>query len=255
MRRPYVAGNWKMNLRRQEGLELARAIKQAAASLGGVEVAVFPPFTLLADVAAELRGSPVAVGAQDLHAEDFGAFTGSVSAPMLKDVGCVSVIVGHSERRQLAGDDLPLVRRKLAAALRHGLRPILCVGEQLAQRDRGETERVVAEQVRSALAGSSQGQLAALTIAYEPVWAIGTGRNATAGQAADVHRFIRGLLAELYSREFAEQLRIQYGGSVKPANAAELLTAPDVDGALVGGASLEAPSFLSIVRSGLARSR
>jgi triosephosphate isomerase len=255
MRRPFVAGNWKMHLTRHESVTLARSLREGLRNESSVDVAVFPPYPYLAAVADELKGSSIDVGAQDLHQEDQGAFTGSVSGAMLKDVGCTMVIVGHSERRHLAGDTLDVVRAKLRAAWRNALRPILCVGEKLEERDRGETNSTVERQLTSALEGAAEAQLASLTIAYEPVWAIGTGRNATAAQASEVHGFIRRLLGRLCSPELAQRMRIQYGGSVKPDNARELLSAADVDGALVGGASLQASSFMAIVRSGLPRAR
>jgi triosephosphate isomerase len=255
MRRPFVAGNWKMHLTRQTSVALVRSLREGFVRDGAVDVAVFPAFPNLAAVADELKGSAIGVGAQDLHQEDQGAFTGSVSAAMLKDVGCTMVIVGHSERRHLFGDTLEVVRAKLRAAWRHGLRPILCVGEKLEERDRGATNRIVEEQLSSALEGASGTEFSTLTIAYEPVWAIGTGRNATAAQASEVHGFIRQVLGRFGSREQAERLRIQYGGSVKSDNARELLSATDVDGALVGGASLQANSFMAIVKSGQPRAR
>lgn len=238
-----------MNLDAARAATLVDAIRSAATTAARVEVGVFPPFPYLADVARRCAGSSVRVGAQNCHAQPAGAFTGEVAAPMVKDVGATHVILGHSERRQFCGEDDTLVRAKLAAALAHGLVPIVCVGETLAQRQAQRTLDVIRGQVDAALAGFTAAQLAELVIAYEPVWAIGTGLNATPAQAVEVHRFIRGLCAERFGAPFAAALRIQYGGSVKPENAAELMREDEIDGALVGGASLDPRSFLSIVQA------
>jgi triosephosphate isomerase len=250
-RTPFVCGNWKMFKTSAEAAEL---VKELAAGLGEaagkVEVAVAPPFTALAAAAQAARGSALEIAAQDVHWEAQGAFTGEVSAPMLAEIGCKHGIVGHSERRQYFGETDETVRRKVGALLAAGLRPIVCVGELLAEREAGRTLEVVGRQVRQGLAGLPGNVLAAVTLAYEPVWAIGTGKTATAAQAQEVHAAIRNILREL-GGSVADGIRIQYGGSVKPENAAELMSQPDVDGALVGGASLKAKDFLAIVKGAL----
>ncbi|OPZ74323.1 MAG: Triosephosphate isomerase [Firmicutes bacterium ADurb.Bin456] len=212
-----------------------------------VEVAVCPPFTALVPVAAALQGTEIAVGAQDVHWEDKGAFTGEISPLMLKDAGCRYVIIGHSERRQYFGETNELVNRKIKAVLAHGLIPVMCVGERLAERETGITRQVVRDQTAAGLAGLAPEQVAGLVIAYEPVWAIGTGKTATAGDAQQVIGYIRAVVKELSGGVAAGKVRIQYGGSVKPENAAGLMARPDIDGALVGGASLDAGSFLGII--------
>ena len=212
-----------------------------------VEVAVAPPFTALSKVKEALAGSPIQLFAQNCHYEKQGAFTGEVSAPMLAEVGCDGVILGHSERRQYFGESDEGVNKKIKAAFEAGLHPIVCVGETLQEREANRTWEVVSRQVRGALAGLGPEQIGKLTLAYEPVWAIGTGKTATTGQAQEVHGQIRGLLREMAGSQTAEAVRIQYGGSVKPDNAAELLGQPDIDGALVGGASLKVDDFARIV--------
>ncbi|MSR47090.1 MAG: triose-phosphate isomerase [Planctomycetes bacterium] len=256
MRIPVIAGNWKMNLDRTAAVALARAVLAALppGSAEGVEVGIAPPYPYLEAVRGVLRGSAIWVGGQDLSPEPYGAFTGDVSAPMLTDVGCSHVIVGHSERRQ-RGESSELVGRKVAAAIAARLAPVLCVGETLAQRESGKTAAVVLEQLDSGLRGITAGEGAHLLVAYEPVWAIGTGRNATPAQAGEVHALLRDRLAKLWSRAVAESVRILYGGSVKPENAGELLAVPDIDGALVGGASLVAGSFLKIIAACPQRAR
>ncbi len=250
-RQKFVCGNWKMHKTQGEARELLRALLPLLGPLAGkVQVAVAPPFTALAAAAEALRGTAVDLAAQDVHWERQGAFTGEVSAAMLADAGCRHGIVGHSERRQLFGETDEAVRRKAGALLAVGIRPIVCVGETLAEREAGRTLEVVERQVRAALSGLPSQVLAALALAYEPVWAIGTGRTATAGQAQEVHAAIRAILREL-GGPVAAEVRIQYGGSVKPENAAELMSQPDVDGALVGGASLEAGGFAAIARGAL----
>ncbi len=249
-RRKFVCGNWKMHKTVGEALALVRELRDGLGAGDAVEVAVAPPFTALHAVAGALAGSPLALAAQDVHWEAQGAFTGEVSAPMLADVGCRHGIVGHSERRQLFGETDEGVRRKVGALLAANVLPIVCVGETLAERDERRTLEVVDRQVRGALAGIPASAFAALTVAYEPVWAIGTGKTATAAQAQEVHAAIRKILRELGGGA-ADAIRIQYGGSVKPENAAELMSQPDVDGALVGGASLKAKDFLAIVKGAL----
>jgi triosephosphate isomerase (TIM) len=245
-RRKFVCGNWKMHKTAAEAVQLIRELRE---KVGGAaaQVAVAPPFTALAAVKQALAGSAIQLFAQNCHFEKQGAFTGEVSPPMLKDAGCDGVILGHSERRQYFAETDELVAKKLRAALAEGLHPIVCVGETLQERDAGRTWEVVSRQVRGALSGLDAATLQRITLAYEPVWAIGTGRTATSAQAQEVHGQIRGLLRELGGATAATAVRIQYGGSVKPENAAELLSQPDVDGALVGGASLKAADFAAIL--------
>ena len=249
MRTPIIAGNWKLNKTISEAVALTTALKSLVADTTGVEVIVAPPFTALSAVSDTIAGSNIRLAAQDVYWEDSGAFTGEVSVPMLKDAGCDYVIIGHSERRQYFGETNTSVNQKVKAALAHDLKPIICVGEHLEEREAGHTETVIENHVTGGIAGLSADDLSSCVIAYEPVWAIGTGKTATPVQAQEVHNFIRGLLTKAYSAEVASQICIQYGGSVKPENAAELMTQPDVDGALVGGASLEAESFAEIVFS------
>jgi triosephosphate isomerase len=251
MRKAFVAGNWKMNSDSRSSLELAKAVADKAAGLAreGITVAVIPPFVYLQSVGQALSASPIGLGAQDLYIEQKGAFTGEISPNMLKDVGCTYVLCGHSERRHVLGESDELVGKKLTAAIHGGLLPILCVGELLEERDGNQTEQVVERQIRTGLADLSEDKASAVTIAYEPVWAIGTGRTATPQQAQEVHAFIRKLLAEMYGDPLAQEIRIQYGGSVKPANAEDLMSQPDVDGALVGGASLKADDFVGIIEA------
>jgi triosephosphate isomerase len=250
-RTKFVCGNWKMHKTTAEARELVLGLAPLLTEVAGrVQVAVAPPFTSLVAVAEALRGTPVELAAQDVHWEAQGAYTGEVSAAMLADVGVRHVIVGHSERRQLFGETDRSVHDKTAAVLEAGLLPIVCVGETLQQREAGQTLEVVSRQVRAALEGLATAELARLTVAYEPVWAIGTGRTATTAQAQEVHAAIRELLAAM-GPGVADQVRIQYGGSVKPDNAAELMAQPDVDGALVGGASLKASDFSQIVKGAL----
>jgi triosephosphate isomerase len=246
-RRPLIAGNWKLQNGLEASASLARAVAAGLDADTKAEVVLAPVFTALSSVAAALRGTTIGLAGQDLHWEDKGAFTGEVSAPLLADVGCTHVIVGHSERRQLFGDTDVSVRRKVEAALRGGLAPIACVGETLAEREAGKTLDVVLGQLDAVLAGLSGAER--VVVAYEPVWAIGTGRVANAGDAQDVHRAIRARASELAGPAVGDGMRILYGGSVKADNAAGLLAQPDIDGALVGGASLDAGQFLAIVRA------
>ena len=245
MRQKFICGNWKMFKTTAEAAALVRELRQRLPQ-GGAEVGVAPPFTALAAARQALVGSPVKLYAQNCHWEAQGALTGEVSAAMLKEAGCDGVILGHSERRQYFGETNDSVNRKVKAALSAGLSPIVCVGELLAEREAGRTVEVVSAQVRGGLAGLTREQLLQLVIAYEPVWAIGTGKVATTAQAQEAHVAIRSVLREL-GGDVADELRIQYGGSVKPDNAAELLGQADVDGALVGGASLKAEDFARIV--------
>jgi len=243
-RRPLIAGNWKMHTLQAEARELARAIRAGLPASGAAEVALAPPYTALAAVAQEIAGSPLRLAGQDAFWERQGAYTGAISPWMLADLGCTYVILGHSERRQHFHETDATVQRKLQAALAAGLMVILCVGETLAEREAGQTLEVVHTQLQGCLKDFPAPEWNRLVVAYEPVWAIGTGRTATPDQAQEVHAFIRGLLPELGA---SAACRILYGGSVTPENAAALLAQPDIDGALVGGASLKADSFLAIV--------
>jgi triosephosphate isomerase len=245
----FVAGNWKMNTDRAGGTELARAVAAAVPAGSAVDVLVAPPFPYLLPVGEAVRGSGVLLGAQNAYSEAPGAFTGEVAVEMLKDVGCRYVILGHSERRQVLRETDEVINKKVAAAVSKGLGVILCVGETLEERDGNRTEKVLETQLSGSLAGLTAAQMADVVIAYEPVWAIGTGRNATPEQAQEAHAFIRSWLGGRFGSGVGAATRIQYGGSVKPDNAATLLGRPDVDGALVGGASLKADSFLAIVRA------
>jgi triosephosphate isomerase (TIM) len=245
MRQPLVAGNWKMNGNRESAVRLANAVAQGTEAGSAAEVLLCPPFVYLADLARALKDSGLSLGAQDLCAEENGAYTGEVSGAMLKDFDCRYVIVGHSERRALFGEDDALVARKFMAAQKAGLTPILCVGETLAEREAGATSAVVTRQLKAVLDAAGIAAFAKGVVAYEPVWAIGTGRTAKSDQAQEVHALIRGILAG-QDAKIAADVRLLYGGSVKAANAAELFRMPDIDGGLVGGASLDAGEFLSI---------
>jgi triosephosphate isomerase len=253
MRKPFVAGNWKMNMDSASSVSLAEAVAAGSQDIASksITVAVCPPFVYLEGVFSALKTSNVAVGAQDLYIEKQGAFTGEISAAMLKDVGCVYVLCGHSERRHVIGESDDIVNKKVTAAISGGLLPILCVGELLEERKAEKTTEVVTRQMKNGLAGLSAEKASAVTVAYEPVWAIGTGLTATPQQAQEAHHLIRDLVAEMYDDELAAEMRILYGGSVKPDNAADLMRQQDVDGSLVGGASLKADSFLQIIRSAL----
>ncbi len=248
-RKLFIAGNWKMNTTSAGAVALAGALAERIGSLTALDLAVCPPFVHLAAVGKALAGSRIALGAQDVYYEDDGAYTGEVSAAMLLDLGCTYAICGHSERRHVIGETDEQINRKVLKCLAEGIRPILCVGELLSEREAGETGDVVARQVRLGLEGVSGADVGRVTIAYEPVWAIGTGLVATVPQAQEVHQMIRKLLGELYDVATAERMRIQYGGSVKPDNAGALLACQDIDGALVGGASLKADDFAAIVRA------
>jgi triosephosphate isomerase len=247
MRRKFIAGNWKMNTSRAEGIALASAIAAKVGASSEVEVAVCPPDVYLEAVGQAIKNSAVGLGGQNCYHEAKGAFTGEVSPQMLRDIGCTYVILGHSERRQYFKESNQDVNRKLRSSLGAGLVPIVCVGETLDQRQAGQTAAVVREQIDGSLAGLPADELLKVVIAYEPVWAIGTGVVATPQQAEEVHADLRKLLESRYNSELASQVRIQYGGSVNAENAASLLKQPNIDGALVGGASLKADSFLAIV--------
>jgi len=248
-RKIFIAGNWKMNNTVAEAAALVAGLKANAGKVGNVDVAVCPPFTTLTSVVAGLAGTPIKVGAQNVHWAASGAFTGEVSAAMLKETGVDYVIIGHSERRQYFGETDATVNQRTKAALAAGLLPIVCVGETLAERDAAKTQQVVKTQTEAGLAGLTPAQAATLTVAYEPVWAIGTGKTATPEMAQEVHAYLRGVLAGMFGQAVADQIRLQYGGSMKASNAAELLAQPDIDGGLIGGASLKADDFFGIVTS------
>jgi triosephosphate isomerase len=254
IRKKLIAGNWKMNKTSADAVGLARELVLAIGTQPDAEVVICPPFTALEAVAGAIDGSLIKLGAQNMHFEASGAFTGEVSAPMLRALFATHVILGHSERRTLFGETDELVNKKVLAALKNQLRPILCVGESLAEREAGSTLKVVQAQLERALEGVGKDQAPSVVVAYEPVWAIGTGKVATAEQAQEVHGFIRGLLTKLHGEPASQRVRILYGGSMKPANAAELLTQKDIDGGLIGGASLEARSFVELVRAAAAAS-
>ena len=247
MRKPLVAGNWKMNKTASEAATFARELVQRTITSPAIEIVIAPPFTALDSVRHALgTSSSIGLAGQNLHWEDRGAYTGEVSAPMLKDLGCQYVILGHSERRALFGERDDVIQKKLAAAFRHGLKPILCVGESLGEREAPRTTEIIAGQLKGSLAGFTATQLAMLTIAYEPVWAIGTGKAASPEQAISVHQTIRQFLQREWSAALAQGTRILYGGSVTPQNASSFLASDEIDGALVGGACLQTESFASI---------
>ena len=247
MRTPLIAGNWKMYKTVADAVKYVKELRGMVKDIGGVEIVVAPPFPALHAAAEAARNSNIAIAAQDLYWEREGAFTGEVSAPMIREAGAELVIIGHSERRTFFGETDATVNRKTAAAFAAGLTPIVCIGETLDQRERAETMGVLDRQIKEGLDGLSADQLALLVIAYEPVWAIGTGRNATPEQAGEAHAHIRQRLRQWFGGEAAEACHILYGGSVKPDNIRELIAQPDVDGALVGGASLDVRSFFDIV--------
>jgi len=248
MRRRVIAGNWKMYKTVPEALELVRGLRGLVEDVDDVDIVVCPPFTALQAVGGEIEGSNIALGAQDIFWEEEGAYTGEVAPRMLVDVGCEYVIIGHSERRSYFGETNETVNKKIKAALKHNLTPIVCCGERLEEREAGKSEAVVEEHIRGAFAELSREDAEKIIIAYEPVWAIGTGKTATPELAAQMHAFIRSVLASLYDKELAEGMRILYGGSVKPENIDGLMAEEELDGALVGGASLKAESFARIVK-------
>jgi len=248
-RRLFIAGNWKMNRGPIEADELARALKAGLADSTAVDVAVAPPALSIPAVVARLQHTGIQVAGQNIHSQPSGAFTGELAGEWLRQLGCTHVILGHSERRHVFGESDAFISEKVHAAFRAGLLPILCIGETLPERDGGQVETVLQRQLSSGLAGLEADQVASVTLAYEPVWAIGTGRTASPDQAQQAHAFVRGWLASNYPAYVSAQVRIQYGGSVKPQNAADLMAQPDVDGALVGGASLKAESFVGIVEA------
>lgn len=249
MRQKVIAGNWKMNNDLNESIALINSIKEVLVDRDDVDVIIAPPFTSLDRASQLIADSKISLSAQNMCFEDSGAFTGAISASMLKSVGCEYVILGHSERRTLFGEDNSLINKKMKKAIASNLTPIFCIGETLEERESGEMKNVIEKQVREGLDGISETELSGAIVAYEPVWAIGTGKVATPAQAQEVHAFIRNLLKELYSEYLAKNTVIQYGGSVKPENAAELIGQPDIDGALVGGACLKADSFVGIVKN------
>jgi triosephosphate isomerase (TIM) len=250
MRKKIIAANWKMNMTQDESAQFVESFLRDVGEINGVEVVIIPPFTSIPKVSEALgRAHNIKLGAQNMYWEKSGAFTGEISAPLLRDLFVHYVVLGHSERRTLFGETDEIVNRKVHAAHEGKLRPIVCVGETLDQRDKGDVEKVLSTQLRGSLAGLTPKQLQESVIAYEPVWAIGTGRNATPQQAQEAHAFIRRTLSEMADDGTAERVRIQYGGSVKPENARELMSQADIDGALVGGASLDPRSFAEIVKA------
>ncbi|MBI2813717.1 MAG: triose-phosphate isomerase [Opitutae bacterium] len=248
-RKKVIAGNWKMNKTAAEAVTLTQDIIEAIGRETSVDIVLCPPFTALAAVAHELEGQAVRLGAQNMHPEKSGAYTGEISAEMLRTLYVTHVILGHSERRTYFAETDAFINKKVLAALAHELKPILCVGETLTEREAGTTLAVVQRHVESGLAGVTKEQITSVIVAYEPVWAIGTGKVATTAQAQEVHAFIRDLLTKLYGAPLAQKVRILYGGSMKPSNAAELLAEKDIDGGLIGGASLEARSFIDLVKA------
>src|SRR3989338_5234769 len=251
MRKTIIAGNWKMYKTLSEAVELANGVRRELFELNNedIDIVICPPFTALSEVAEVIFDSNIQLGAQDCYWLDEGAFTGEVSPLMLKDMGCKFVIIGHSERRQYFGETNETVNKKIKAVLRQGLTPIVCVGETLSEREKGNTFKVLDDHIQNGLQDISEEEIASIVIAYEPVWAIGTGKTATAGQAQEAQKYIRNLLTKMYNKDISDNIRIQYGGSVKPENITELMHQPDVDGALVGGASLTIESFGLIVRA------
>lgn len=249
MRKTIIAGNWKMYKTISEAIELANGLKRAFYDFDpqALDIVICPPFTALSEVAGVITDSPIQLGAQDTFWEEEGAYTGEVSPLMLKDAGAKFVIIGHSERRQYFGEINETVNKKVKAALKYGLKPVMCIGETLKEREAGKTFDILKDHVQNGLLGIEEKDALSITLAYEPVWAIGTGKTATAEQAQEAHHYIRGLLAKLYNDESAQAIRIEYGGSVKPENTVELISQPDVDGALVGGASLKIDSFSQII--------
>lgn len=249
MRKPLIAANWKMNNTIAEALKFAAALEADLKAAGGVDVVIAPPYTALYSLGVAFAETEFKLAAQNMFWEDSGAFTGEIAGSFLRDVGCTYVILGHSERRQLFAETNETVNKKIQAALRHGLVPILCVGETLAERDQDKTLKVIETQLREGLKGVDLNSCEDFVIAYEPVWAIGTGRTATPNQAQEVHASIRSHIATAFGKQIADKIRIIYGGSVKPSNSRELMSCEDIDGALVGGASLDPKQFAGIVRS------
>lgn len=251
MKRPFIAGNWKMYKTNKEALELVNGLKRELTDLEDADIVVCPPFTALSDVSDLLIDSNIRLGAQNLYWQDEGAFTGEISAVMLKDIGCQYVIIGHSERRKYFFDSDEEINKKITAAIKNDLTPIFCLGETLEEREDNKTMAVVEKQLKAGLAGLEEDSITKLIIAYEPVWAIGTGKTAIPQTAQEVHKFIRSWIEKNISSFAAENLKILYGGSVKPSNAKDLIKQPDIDGALVGGASLDINSFVEIIKNSL----
>jgi len=251
MRKPIIAGNWKLNKTPHEAILLVDELKRALVDVTGIDIVLCPPFVDLTDVSDALVDHDIALGAQNVFWEDSGAFTGEISAPMLKELGVAYVIIGHSERRQYFHETNETVNKRLRAVLKHGLTPIVCVGENLSQRESNKTFDVIKDHCEGSLRGLSVEEMKGVVMAYEPVWAIGTGKTATPQQAQEVHVFIRQLLGKMFNTEAAGSVRIQYGGSVTPDNITLLMAQEDIDGALVGGASLKAPSFSAIVKGAI----
>ena len=250
-RKLIIAGNWKMNKTGAEALDLVRGLKIELANIKEVDMVVCPPFTALSEVSKAILDSTIRLGAQNMSEHNVGAYTGEIAAVMLKEFSVRYVILGHSERRQYQKESDELISKKAAAVHGASLKPIVCVGETLAEREGGQTNAVLQKQIQGSLAGLSKDQMAETVVAYEPVWAIGTGKTATTAQAQETHAFIRGVVGKMFDETVARRVRIQYGGSVKPSNARELMSQPDVDGALVGGASLEARSFADIIKNSI----
>ncbi len=249
MRKKIIAGNWKMNKNLSESINLVSEIKKNLPENLNADVLVCPPFTSLETVHSMIKDTPVKLGAQNMYFEDSGAFTGEISANMLKSVGCEFVILGHSERRHIFGESDEMINKKIKQAVKNGLNPVFCVGETLNERENGRAFEVIEDQITKGLTGISEDEFSNVVIAYEPVWAIGTGKTASPEQAQEIHKFIRELISKMYSTSSAENVRILYGGSVKPNNAASLLNENDIDGALVGGACLQAESFVQIIEA------
>ena len=249
--KPFIAGNWKMHKTIPEAVEMVKALKEESPQLTNAELVVIPPYTMLSEVKKVIEGSTVQLGAQNIFWEEKGAFTGEVSPPMLKDAGCQYVTIGHSERRQYFSETNETVNKKIKAALAHELTPIMCIGESLEEREKGNTMDKVETQINSGLEGLGKDEIRRIVIAYEPIWAIGTGVTATPSQAEEVHSFIRKKLTEKYGNEIASYAIILYGGSVKPANTYSILKENNINGALVGGASLEADSFIQITKEAI----
>jgi triosephosphate isomerase len=250
-RKLIIAGNWKMNKTVAEGLDLVRGLKIELANTKEVDIVVCPPFTALSEVSRAILDSNIRLGAQNMSENNVGAFTGEIASVMLKEFSVRYVILGHSERRQYQKESDALISKKALAVHAASLKPIVCVGETLAEREAGQMETVLQTQITGSLAGLTKDQMEETIVAYEPVWAIGTGKTATTAQAQEAHAFIRGLLVKMFDENVARRVRIQYGGSVKPSNARELMSQPDVDGALVGGAALEVRSFVDIIKNSI----
>jgi len=251
MRKPFIAGNWKMYKNSKEAVELVNSLKRELIDIELADIVICPTYTALSDISDLLIDSNIKLGAQNLHWQDEGAYTGEISGPMLKDIGCEYVIVGHSERRKYFYESDEDINKKIKAAQKNNLKPIFCLGETLEEREQDKTTEVIEKQLKGGLAGLGEDDLIDLIIAYEPVWAIGTGKTATPQIAQEAHKFIRDWVGKNISSSAAQDLRILYGGSVKPSNAKELIQQPDIDGSLVGGASLEAVSFVDIIKNSL----